>query len=375
MIVSESFDLQLSDLLNRIGIKLQLTPTQHQLAEQRYREIGDWLSIGDSPVARYSPTIYPQGSLQIGTTVKPLGRQEYDLDLVLEINWDWRRIRNPVILLDLVEARLRQHGTYRGMLERKNRCVRVQYANQFHLDILPACPDPGSGGTCVVVPDREARGWRPSNPKGYAEWFDQRAQAAVLELTKEVKPLPDWEPNHARPPLTRAVQLLKRWRDIRYAKTPDLAPISIVLTTLAAQHYGGEEFVNQALEGIVDRIVAALPAFGRLVILNPSNLQEDLSERWDEKSGAYQAFVSGLRELQATWKQLNQQRGMANIQAVLQQLFGEELAKAVVVEQTKAVDSLRPQQSLGVRRGSGTLAGLSAAVVPIPRNTFYGEAT
>lgn len=375
MIVSESFDLQLSDLLNRIGIKLQITPTQHQLAEQRYREIGDWLSVGDSSVARYFPTIYPQGSLRIGTTVKPHGRQEYDLDLVLEINWDWRRVRNPVILLDLVEARLRQHGTYRSMLERKNRCIRVQYANQFHLDILPACPDPSSGGTCVVVPDREARDWRPSNPKGYAEWFDQRAQAVVLELAKKVEPLPDWEPNHARPPLNRAVQLLKRWRDIRYARTPDLAPISIVLTTLAAQHYGGEEFVNQALEGIVDRIVAALPAFGRLVILNPTNPQEDLSERWDEQSGAYQAFVSGMRELQATWEHLKQERGMANIQAVLQQLFGEEMAKASVAEQTKAVDSLRPQQSLGVRRGSGTLAGLSAVTVPIPRNTFYGEAT
>lgn len=373
MIVTESFDLQLSDLLNRIGVKLQITPTQHQLAEQRYQEISDWLSTGDSPLARYSPTIYPQGSLRIGTTVRPLGRQEYDLDLVLEIGWDWRRIRNPVVLLDLVETRLRQHDTYRDMLERKNRCIRVQYANQFHLDILPACPDPGSGNGCVVVPDREAKDWKPSNPTGYAAWFDRQAQVALFEMAKQVEPLPDWEPSQMKPPLNRAVQLLKRWRDIRYARTPDLAPISIVLTTLAGQHYGGEELVNQALERIVGGIVAALPTIGRLVVQNPSNPQEDLSERWDETPDAYQAFVAGMRELQVTWKQLNQQRGMSNVQATLRQLFGEEIAKTVVAEQTKAVESFRSRQSLGVGRGSGTLASITAGSVPIPRNTFYGE--
>jgi hypothetical protein len=373
MIVTESLDLQLSDLLNRIGVKLQITPTQHQLAEQRYQEIGNWLSMGDSPLARYSPTIYPQGSLRIGTTVKPLGRQEYDLDLVLEIGWDWRRIRNPVVLLDLVEARLRQHGTYRDMLERKNRCIRVQYANQFHLDILPACPDSASGDGCVVVPDREAKDWKPSNPTGYAAWFDRQAQVALVEMAKRVEPLPDWEPNQVRPPLNRAVQLLKRWRDIRYARTPDLAPISIVLTTLAGHHYGGAELVNLALERVVDGIVAALPTAGRLVVQNPSNPQEDLSERWDETPGAYQAFIAGMRELQVTWKQLNQQRGMSNVQVMLQRLFGEDIAKAVIAEQTKAVEAFRARQSLGVGRGSGTLASITAGSIPIPRNTFYGE--
>ena len=34
--------------------------------------------------------IYPQGSLSISTTVKPLSKQEYDLDLVCEINQSWQ---------------------------------------------------------------------------------------------------------------------------------------------------------------------------------------------------------------------------------------------------------------------------------------------
>ena len=253
------------------------------------------------------------------------------------------------------------------MLERKNRCIRVQYANQFHLDILSACPDPASGEGCVVVPDREAKDCKPSNPTGYTTWFDRQAQVAKFEMAKQVEPLPDWEPNQARPPLNRAVQLLKRWRDIKYAKTPDLAPISIVLTTLAGQHYGGEELINQTLERIVDGIVAALPTNRRLIVQNPSNVQEDLSERWDETPDAYQAFVTGMRELQGTWRQLNQQRGMSNVQVILRQLFGEEIAKTVIAEQTKAVESFRARQALGVSRGSGTLASITA---PCSLNTY-----
>jgi hypothetical protein len=58
---------------------------------------------------------------------------------------------------------------------------------------------------------------------------------------------------------------------------------------------------------------------------------------------------------------------------MLQQLFGEDIAKAVIAEQTKAIESFRARQSLGVGRGSGTLASITAGSVPIPRNTFYGE--
>jgi hypothetical protein len=42
------------------------------------------------------------------------------------------------------------------------------------MDILPAIPDPSRGGTALLVPDHDAQSWKPSNPKGYAAWFDLR---------------------------------------------------------------------------------------------------------------------------------------------------------------------------------------------------------
>ena len=106
MFLTESFHTQLDDLLERICLKLQLSPTQHKLAEDRYMAIANWLEVEGSPLQALLPIIYPQGSLRIGTTVKPWARQEYDLDFVCELQADWRQTLNPLALLDVVEGRL-----------------------------------------------------------------------------------------------------------------------------------------------------------------------------------------------------------------------------------------------------------------------------
>jgi hypothetical protein len=366
----------LDDLLVRICETLQITPTQHELAEDRYHTIGAWLEAPGSPLADLAPVIYPQGSLRIGTTVRPLARQEYDLDLVCEFTrLDWRRVPDPIALLDAVEARLRAHETYRSMVERKNRCLRLSYANDFHLDVLPACPDPDSGGTCVVVPDRAAGGWVPSNPRGYATWFDARAISALAEVTKRVEPLPDQEPLRLKPPLKRVVQLLKRWRDGAYRGRPTLAPISIVLTTLAANHCGGASSPARGLSLILDSIVNSLPRDGnRLVVLNPTNPEEDLSERWDAEPGTYAAFVEGVTAFQGAWRRLVREQGLDRLASGLSQLFGEQVTKSVVRSQAEAVEKARADGRLAVRRGTVTLTGISApSAVPIKRNTFHGR--
>jgi len=239
MFLTESFDTQLDDLLDRACAALELSPTQHQTAEARYRAIGQWLSAPGTVLARFRPEIYPQGSLRIGTTVRPFARLEYDLDLVCElVGLDWQQVRNPIAVLNTAEQRLREHDTYKHMLERKNRCIRVNYANEFHLDVLPGCPHPGDGTDRILVPDRKAQAWTASNPKGYADWFEARC-ALGEAVIKAIQPLPAQEPADMKATLKRIVQLLKRWRDLRYRHDPANAPISIVLTTLAGTYLLG----------------------------------------------------------------------------------------------------------------------------------------
>ena len=69
MLITESFNSQLDDLLERICVKLQISPTQHQLAKNRYEAISNWLEAEGSPLVAVRPTIYPQGSLRIGTAL------------------------------------------------------------------------------------------------------------------------------------------------------------------------------------------------------------------------------------------------------------------------------------------------------------------
>jgi len=374
MITAESFEAQLDDLLARICYKLQISQTQHKVAEDRYTAISRWLEADGSPLAAFWPAIYAQGSLRIGTTVRPIARQEYDLDLVCEMQIDWRMIRRPVFLLDMVETRLREDDTYRTMLERKNRCVRVKYANEFHLDILPACPDPEAGNGCVLVPDREANDWKGSNPKGYAQWFESRAELLAKRFVERVEPLPMPEPTEFKLPLKRVVQLIKRWRDVAYNESRDDAPISIVLTTLVASHYNGEPSVGLALTNCLARIVETLPPTGeRLIVWNPTNPEEDLSERWDEKPAAYEAFVSGISSLNKRWQELQHYRGQ-KLTTTLEQLFGEDETRSALKEQAEYVTKARSDLQLGVARRTGLLVPISRPdSIPLRRNTFYGE--
>lgn len=147
----------LDDALVRICNLLQLSASQFSLAERHYHAICDWLGAPDSLLNRFQPELYPQGSVALGTTVKPLRGEEYDVDLVCELAIDYRSVLRPVQLLDLIEYRMRESDLYRDRIERKKRCLRVNYEHQFHLDILPGCPDSEAGGTCLVIPDREEK--------------------------------------------------------------------------------------------------------------------------------------------------------------------------------------------------------------------------
>ncbi|HZT34275.1 MAG TPA: nucleotidyltransferase, partial [Nitrososphaera sp.] len=358
MAFSFSPALQIDDYLQSICEKLQITPTMHSLAEQRYRAVADWLNAEGSRLAIFRPAIYPQGSLRIGTTVRPLVRKEFDLDFVCQLDLDWRRFRNPVYLLDLLEDRICSHKLYRSMCERKNRCMRISYADEFYMDILPACPDTEAGGTCLLVPDCAAKDWKASNPRGYARWFESKTQI-ITDATKHyVEPIPEQEDANEKAVLKLAVQLLKRRRDVMFANDCDNAPISIVLTTLAAQHYRHEGSVNMALMGILDGILTSIsqvPYGGRLVVLNPSNLDEDLSERWDNNREAWRAFVEYVTTFHQQWQRLNQQRGIDVTAALLEQLFGEEPVKTVVREKALAMQAKRDAGQLAITRSSGLL--------------------
>lgn len=146
-----------------------------------------------------------------------------------------------------------------------------------------------------------------------------------------------------------------------------------MLTTLAATHYNGEERVVNAMGAILRGIVAAIPAQGRLVVLNPMNRQEDFSEKWNEP-GHYEAFVRGIHDLSVAWTEICSARGIQKVQNLLARLFDEELAKSVIAEQAEELSKATAEGALRVVGGSGALTTATVPRSPAIRpNNFYGE--
>lgn len=373
---------QLDILLNRIGAKLQISTTAYNLADDRYRSVSRWLNDEKSPLKIYRPRIYPQGSLNIGTTTKPVGKAEYDLDFVCEFQIKPEDCLDPLMMLDLIEQRLESSEIYSPMLKRMNRCMRLNYANEFHMDILPACPNPKEGSfgmTCVLVPDSNLQCLKDSNPLGYAAWFTQIGNQAIMSFKrKSVKPLPEQQIYEDLNTLQRVVQLMKRCRDILLAHLKEKErPISIVLTTLAAKHYTGNSSVTVALMEILDAIILEISQTeGCLVVKNPTNEQEDLSERWVNRSELYKTFVDWIYDFRLKLKELVDVRGIHRVEEKMKAMFGENVAGKVISEYSESLGEQRQNGTLGVTKGTGIIVPatvVTSSVVPIRSNTFDGR--
>jgi len=371
--ITDSKETQLDDLLARICARLEITMTQRQQAKSSYETVGEWLGVESSPLAIKGPKIYAQGSLNLDTTVKPLGQDEFDLDLVCEFTGHWSN-QDPLETLAMIERRLRDHGTYAGMVEPKNRCIRLNYAKQFHLDVVPAFPDSVTAPKAVKVPDRKAKEWKPSNPKGYAAWFEDKARNVMLrKVMDSIEPFPDYDLPQDKPALKRIVQMMKRHRDVKFEGRKDEAPVSVVLTTLAAHAYSGEYSSNVGLVQVLSGISNMVPSSGRLYVWNPSNLTEDLSEKWDSLPEHYTGFLKWLQGFSREWSALQETRGIQNVVWLLGEMFGESVTGIALAEQQEYIEKSRRSGRLGVNPSGVILAGVSAGIISVPQNTFYGR--
>lgn len=316
-------------VLDEIGRHLQITPSQFARAVQAYEAVGEWLRRKGSALAPYRPEIFPQGSMALRTTVKPLRGDEFDLDLVVQvIGW----IRSAMDLHGALGQRLREHAHYRRIAEPRKRCWTLNYSGEFHLDALPGRDDVARPGNAIEVPDRDAWDWKPSNPRDFVTWFDGRARAFIATIeARGQTPLPAPEPYDAQDPLRRAVQLLKRHRDVRFEGEAENAPRSIVLTTLAAKYYNGVDSVGEALLWILDGISAEVArSRGPLVVPNPVNEDENFAESWEENPEAYREFVAYVDQLAVDMRALTKAPLQGDFRAQAGRIFGLDVAKRAV---------------------------------------------
>lgn len=406
---------QLSELLEQVAKSLDIPDDVHEEAVKKYEDVGHWLEEQDQKNGRRTPLIYPQGSFRLGTTISPLGESdEYDIDLVYE-----RDLRKTSVS----QAELKREAgqqlksfvehckqSYRDAptLTEGTRCWRLDYPDQFHMDILPAIPDDEGrtkrtlhSETAIEITDRDLHRWQLSNPVGYAEWFKKKMEpqfiakrAALARRILETKGIAtdefmikeaaeDVPEYQVKTPLQRAIQILKRHRDFYFQEDLDHRPVSIILTTLAARAYNNESELVDALLTLVrdmPKHIEIREENGKLVswVPNPINKGENFADRWQapgfpEREDKFRAWLQRVDEdLTAALKG-------GGIHKVID-LLGISLGRSLLVGAASAIGINAYQQSqsnaLKMTKSTGILAsgaGASATTIPVRRHTFYGD--
>jgi hypothetical protein len=326
--------------------------------------------------------------------VKPIGANEHDVDLVAHVP-DLDLAVSPALLKKRIGDRLRSNGNYAALLVEMPRCWRLDYANEFHLDITRSIPNPECRLGGELVPDKTLKMWKASNSQGYRAKFERRA--ALLPRIRsvfgkaydsaradaQVESYP--EEKRLKGILRRIVQVAKRHRDVHFIDDDQgLAPLSIIITTLASRTYetcvSNFEY-NHELDLIVD-VLRRMPQMlqtgtvdGRVAwyLWNQTTAGENFCEKWNRHPERATAFFEWNNKIVSDVEYLAGARGLDQVRRLLGDIFGTAPANKAMDSFTERVDAARFSNRLSVTRAAGLIVGTAAGATPVRANTFFGD--
>ncbi len=317
-------------LLRNVAEDLDVPHELVRLATLKYQEVGAWLCAPDSKLLVYRPRIYPQGSFRLGTMIRPFtGEEEYDIDLVCLIHI-LKEATTQQGLKDMIGDRLKLNAEYNDMVVEGRRCWILDYPISFHMDVLPALPNLERKPDGILITDRELHRWQPSNPIGYANWFRERMivqfneRRAILAkaLSANIEDVPEWR---VKTTLQRAIQLLKRHRDIRFVDDQENKPISIIITTLAAKAYDNTPDLYQALLTIIESLPKHIEnRDGEYWVSNPVDEGENFADKWKEHPRRREQFYAWLDQVKEDLTIFAKADGIDQMAGSLTEKFGRD---------------------------------------------------
>lgn len=372
----------ISRLLRNTVAQLDIPPELRAAATKEYGRVGDWLAEHADGEAGW--VVYPQGSFLLNTVVLPAIGDEYDVDTVCRREIDKHNTTQAMLkhevgtaLSGYVSTHGPQTGGPVGRKERK-RCWTLLYDRslRFHLDVLPAIPNPEARPTGVLITDRELREWQHSDPLAYAAWFRRQAETEFaakrirLAEAARTEPLaiPEWE---VKTTLHRVVQVLKLHRNEYFRDDLDLRPASILVTTLAAHSYRGEKDLYDALLQTVELMPEYVERTERgLSVPNPVEPRENFADRWRDRPELAREFFSWIDKLGEDLRDAASHRGLDRVAARLQESFGEQPVEKAVGQLGDEYRRKREAGVLSLAPASGVLS--TGPGVTVRNHGFYG---
>ena len=207
-----------------------------------------------------------QGSYALRTIIRPVkDGQEYDADILVYMQNEAGK--EPKDYLQELHDCFQDNDVYAEKARKKTRCVTLEYAGDFHLDVVP----------CVVKEDqnsyvcnRNTNKFEKTDGTGYRDWFNCKNTITHGNLKL----------------VTRLLKYLRDHKENFTAK-------SILLTTLigntVSDSESGDDFreLPEALKTVSNRINDFLQSKPTMpTIRNPALPEEDFNRHWDQKKYA-----------------------------------------------------------------------------------------
>ena len=247
----------------------------------------------------------PQGSYAMGTLIKPVGEDdEYDADIQIIMNHNpkWE----PRDYINAIYDTLKENQRYVDKIKRGTRCVTVDYAGDFHLDVVPRVTKNGRYYIC----NRRENKFEETDGNGYRDWFNKQNQITEGHLK-------------------RVVRLLKYLRDHKNNYTAK----SILLTTLVGNTIKPSDKGTEAVATIADTLETVLTRMDDYLqkhptmpeIRNPAVPSETFNRHWDQTK--YANFRTRVHSHAQTAKDAKATASSQDAIKIWRQLFSDDFGK------------------------------------------------
>ena len=243
--------------------RVNLSDKRIEQLDARVKSVANFLSSGTDAIAKNFIELIPQGSYSQRTIINPVAKNdEFDADVLLEINevdgWEAEDY-----VQELYTA-LRASTTYRDMVSRRSRCVMINYANDFHMDVVPYLERHGER----YITNRNTNAFEVTNPEGFNAWLEDQNRLTSGHLVKVIrlmKYVRDFKNNFSVKSVILSILLGGRVSDGALWSDPD--------------HY---KDVPTALKNIVGDLDAYLQVNPTMPSIDdPSCPSENFNHRWD----------------------------------------------------------------------------------------------
>jgi hypothetical protein len=247
-----------------------------------------------------------QGSWAQRTIINPPPGKDFDADFTLRLTaqegWE------PREYLRAVRRALKDSSIYGEMtLERKNRCVRVVYANAFHVDVVPAVIGEG----VEHIANYETNDWERTNPEGFTAWMQRKDREAHSNLR-------------------RVIRLMKYVRDYRQFT----GVRSIILTTLIGDQVDPDREFSDSdyyldLPTAFTHLVSDLdnyiwPQATKPSVVDPSGTGLTFDHRWTPET--YENFRTKLHAIAETARDAYASTDPGESEELWRQIFGDKFS-------------------------------------------------